>query len=52
MAKDMCSKLRYGRVEIIRGAGHAVHIERPREFNKAVLAFLDEANSRSPNPRT
>ena len=42
VAKEMCSKLRYGRVEIIPGAGHAAHIEKPLEFNRAVLAFLAE----------
>jgi 2-succinyl-6-hydroxy-2,4-cyclohexadiene-1-carboxylate synthase len=42
IAKDMCSQLPDGRLSIIPGAGHAPHIEKPRAFNKVVLAFLGE----------
>jgi len=42
IAKEMCSKLHCGRVAIIPNAGHAPHIERPREFNRVVLKFLNE----------
>jgi len=42
IARRMCNKLRNGRLEIIPGAGHAAHLEKPRDFNSVVLAFLDE----------
>jgi 2-succinyl-6-hydroxy-2,4-cyclohexadiene-1-carboxylate synthase len=44
IAKEMCSKLRYGRLSIIPGAGHATHMEKPQEFNRVVLAFLGESH--------
>jgi 2-succinyl-6-hydroxy-2,4-cyclohexadiene-1-carboxylate synthase len=36
IAREMSSKLRHGQLAIIPGAGHATHIERPREFNRVV----------------
>jgi 2-succinyl-6-hydroxy-2,4-cyclohexadiene-1-carboxylate synthase len=42
IAKRMCSKLPNGRVSIVAGAGHAPHLEKPSEFNRLVLNFLDE----------
>jgi len=42
IAKEMCSKLPHGHVAVIPDAGHAPHIERPREFNRVVLDFLNE----------
>lgn len=42
IAKDVCGKLPNGRLSIILGAGHAPHMEKPREFNTVVLAFLRE----------
>ena len=42
IARRMCSKLNDGRIEIIPGAGHAAHLEKPREFNAAVFAFLEK----------
>jgi len=43
IARKMCSKLGNGRLAIIPGAGHATHIEKPREFNRVVLNFLEES---------
>ena len=43
IARNMSKKLRNGRLVIIPGAGHAAHLEKPRDFNKAMLAFLDES---------
>jgi len=43
IARRMCSKLPNGRLAIIPGAGHATHLEKPRDFNRVVLAFLDES---------
>jgi 2-succinyl-6-hydroxy-2,4-cyclohexadiene-1-carboxylate synthase len=43
IARNMSKKLRNGRLVVIPGAGHAAHLEKPRDFNKAVLAFLDES---------
>jgi pimeloyl-ACP methyl ester carboxylesterase len=31
------------RMEVIANAGHSAYFERPEEFNRLVLAFLDEA---------
>jgi 2-succinyl-6-hydroxy-2,4-cyclohexadiene-1-carboxylate synthase len=45
IARQMCTKLPDGRLSIIPGAGHAAHIERPREFNRDVLAFLRESRN-------
>jgi 2-succinyl-6-hydroxy-2,4-cyclohexadiene-1-carboxylate synthase len=44
IAKDMCNKLPNGRLTIIPKTGHAPHIEKTREFNSAVLTFLNETN--------
>ena len=41
IARRMCRKLRNGRVAVIPGAGHATHLEKPQDFNKVVLGFLD-----------
>jgi 2-succinyl-6-hydroxy-2,4-cyclohexadiene-1-carboxylate synthase len=55
IATQMCNKMPNGQLSIIRGAGHATHIEKPREFNKVVLNFLREslkANAGSKPRRT
>jgi len=41
IARRMCSKLRNGRIAVIPGAGHATHLEKPQDFNKVVLEFLE-----------
>jgi 2-succinyl-6-hydroxy-2,4-cyclohexadiene-1-carboxylate synthase len=41
IAKQMCKKLPNGKLAVIRGSGHAPHLEKPEQFNKAVLRFLD-----------
>jgi len=41
IARKMCSKLQNGRLTVIPGAGHAAHLEKPSDFNRAVLTFLD-----------
>ena len=43
IARKMCENLQNGRLEIIPGAGHATHLERPRDFNRVVLEFLNES---------
>jgi 2-succinyl-6-hydroxy-2,4-cyclohexadiene-1-carboxylate synthase len=48
IAKDMCKKLPNGKRAVIRGAGHAPHLEKPEQFNKVVLRFLDQLQLRSP----
>ncbi len=42
IAKEMCSKLRNGHLSIIPGVGHTPHVEKPQEFNRVVLDFLDK----------
>jgi pimeloyl-ACP methyl ester carboxylesterase len=37
------NKVHNSRLLVFKGAGHAVHIERPREFNKEVLKHIDMA---------
>lgn len=40
-AMDIMSKiLPHASKKIIRGAGHAAHIEKPKRFNKIVCDFL------------
>ena len=43
IARKICNKLQNGRLEIMPGAGHATHLERPRDFNRVVLDFLNES---------
>ena len=38
--KDASKIFPHATREIIQGAGHAVHIEKPKEFNKIVYRFL------------
>ena len=42
IAKQMCNKLPNSKLTVIRGAGHAPHLEKPQQFNKTVLKFLDQ----------
>lgn len=37
----MASKIPGAGLEVIEGAGHAANLERPRAFNRALLAFLE-----------
>jgi pimeloyl-ACP methyl ester carboxylesterase len=37
----MAAKIPGARKAVIAGAGHAANIDRPAEFNAALLAFLD-----------
>lgn len=41
LAARMADALPRARVEIVPGAGHAVHLEQPELFTRHVLAFLD-----------
>jgi pimeloyl-ACP methyl ester carboxylesterase len=34
-------------LKVIKGAGHLANVEKPEEFNRAVLAFLDAARERA-----
>lgn len=40
IAQEMVSRLPRGRLAVVPGAGHAVHLERPDAFNRVVGAFL------------
>ena len=56
IAREMCSRLPYGELAIIPGAGHAPHLEKPREFNIRVITFLEEScksvtGSEPPHPK-
>jgi pimeloyl-ACP methyl ester carboxylesterase len=42
IARDLTSQLPRGRLLLVPGAGHNVHLERPQEFANAVGAFLQE----------
>lgn len=42
-AREMAEALPDATIRVIEGAGHAAHIERPREFGDSVLAFLRRA---------
>jgi len=41
IAEEMCRLLPNGRVSIVRGAGHAPHLEKSQDFNSLVLEFLE-----------
>lgn len=45
IAETMERELRRGRRVVVPGAGHLVHVDRAREFNELVLAFLKDADS-------
>jgi pimeloyl-ACP methyl ester carboxylesterase len=36
----------------VPGAGHVVHVERPAEFNRVLLGFLDEVSAGSARSRS
>lgn len=38
---EMCAWMRQARLEIVPGAGHAVHLEQPEQFRSLVMEFLD-----------
>ncbi|MFC4075924.1 2-succinyl-6-hydroxy-2,4-cyclohexadiene-1-carboxylate synthase [Salinithrix halophila] len=40
IAEEMKDKLADARMETVKGAGHAVHVEQPRRFERIVLDFL------------
>lgn len=42
LGRDMAGRLRRARLAVVPGAGHAVHLERPGEFNRIVCEFLNE----------
>lgn len=45
MMRRMAEKIPGSRFTIIEGAGHLANMEKPREFNRALTAFLDDVNS-------
>lgn len=51
IAHEMHLAVAHSRLEVIREAGHAVHLEQPKRFNQAVLGFL-KANELFANPVT
>jgi 2-succinyl-6-hydroxy-2,4-cyclohexadiene-1-carboxylate synthase len=51
LAQQMAARLPRARVEIVSGAGHAVHLEQPLVFARTVQSFLDEhADEKKPLP--
>lgn len=42
LARDLAAKMKQGRVEVLQGIGHLVHLEAPRRFNDALQRFLSE----------
>ncbi|MGC8617931.1 MAG: alpha/beta fold hydrolase [Thermoplasmata archaeon] len=40
-SSELIRKLRYGRAEIIEGAGHACYLDKPEEFNRLIREFLN-----------
>lgn len=39
IARQMCHAIPRASLEIIRGAGHTIHLEQPEQFDKSVLMF-------------
>jgi len=52
IAQKMYRKLQNGQLVVIPNAGHAAHLEKPQDFNRAVLAFVDESLSKPVPPYT
>jgi len=46
--RAMCQALPCARLEVVAGAGHNVHLERPREFEEVVAGFLEGLLGNSP----
>jgi 3-oxoadipate enol-lactonase len=44
---EMARRIRGARLTVIEGAGHLSNLERPEDFNRAVLAFLMEYRERA-----
>jgi pimeloyl-ACP methyl ester carboxylesterase len=44
-SRAMHDKIEGSRLEIIEGAGHVSNLERPAEFNRALVTFLGEVQS-------
>ena len=40
LGRRLARAIRLARLEIIPGAGHAIHLERPEAFTASVAAFL------------
>jgi pimeloyl-ACP methyl ester carboxylesterase len=47
IVKTLEEKIPHARKVIVRGAGHMVNMEKPEEFNAAVLEFLKQIRSQS-----
>ena len=50
IAEEMAAALPDARVEVLSGAGHAVHLEQPEVFAERVQAFLAECEMRDSRP--
>jgi pimeloyl-ACP methyl ester carboxylesterase len=46
-SEDMNRRIPDAWLKVIKGAGHLANVEKPEEFNRAVLAFLDAARERA-----
>jgi len=42
LAELLYQKIRNSILRVIEGAGHCPHLEKPKEFNKIIIAFLNE----------
>jgi pimeloyl-ACP methyl ester carboxylesterase len=40
LAQQLAGTMKDGRVEVLEGIGHLVHLEAPERFNDLVLRFL------------
>jgi len=45
LAKQLAESLPDARIEIIRGVGHAAHLEDPNAFEQTIRAFYSELES-------
>jgi 2-hydroxy-6-oxonona-2,4-dienedioate hydrolase len=51
-AAEVADRLTDARLEMVEGAAHAVHFGRPREFNAAVVRFLEQLDTAEAVPGT
>ena len=44
LARDMDAEIPGAELSVVADSGHAVHLERPMEFARAVTSFLDRVD--------
>ena len=40
-----CQNIRNSNLQVIEDAGHCPHLEKPKEFNKTIIGFLNQLDT-------